>query len=671
MSLKLLKTLFESQKFQEILDHITQLEDQSEFSSLQEDVQIDCYYYKCRALEGVGQIENALQQATKAWMNIARTENPVQLLQFLFVQKSTLKRLDRLDELENLYKEGDQKLKLGTYEFINNYENCRSYWTEERLEEAHEFFKEGLKWRITREDKQGAVTSLLSLGEVHFLKSYLFKKHQKSLDQALNCFQKSLKISKEIGNKNNISEALRGLGKVYMFRKEYVIALNCFHKISPYYEEIRDKRRVEEVLKLIRMIYAIQGDVEKEIEFVKKSLVVFQEIEVKEAVAQCYLQLHSIYGWVKGESDLSLTYLKKCNDIYKKLENKKNNTMLIYWFGAHYKRIGELDRAIEYFNKGMKFAEDIKWKGAIALFFHGLGWAYAEKGELDRAIGYMHDSITLFEEVRSSSSLYGWIKWPLVNIGTAYQSKGNFEIAIKYYLKSLALTQSSPSSNILCIAANLYQFFTLAIEMNSRDQAKIFLQKLKNLHSKYPQHTYLLHKCLIMEAIILKSSTRLKDRVKAQKLLQQVVDSKIVLHWITINAHLHLLELLLSEVRWLGDQDVLEQAKRLTSKLSTLAMDQNLIELQINIIIIQIQFEIIQGNFTTALELLNSARETAKQSNFHLLVEKITEEEQQLEAELERWKNLIQRSAPLQERLEQAQLERYIEEVRKLVTNIR
>ncbi|MFX0015292.1 MAG: hypothetical protein ACFFB2_09330 [Promethearchaeota archaeon] len=46
-----------------------------------------------------------------------------------------------------------------------------------------------------------------------------------------------------------------------------------------------------------------------------------------------------------------------------------------------------------------------------------------------------------------------------------------------------------------------------------------------------------------------KTSTRLKDRVKAQELFQQVVDSDKSGHWLTITAHLNLVELLLSEAK--------------------------------------------------------------------------------------------------------------------------
>ncbi|MFX0015293.1 MAG: hypothetical protein ACFFB2_09335 [Promethearchaeota archaeon] len=61
---------------------------------------------------------------------------------------------------------------------------------------------------------------------------------------------------------------------------------------------------------------------------------------------------------------------------------------------------------------------------------------------------------------------------------------------------------------------------------------------------------------------------------------------------------------------------------------------------------------------------------TAKKNDLNLLIAKITEIKSRIEAELKKWEILFQRNAFLQERLEQARFERYIEELKKYITHV-
>ena len=78
------------------------------------------------------------------------------------------------------------------------------------------------------------------------------------------------------------------------------------------------------------------------------------------------------------------------------------------------------------------------------------------------------------------------------------------------------------------------------------------------------------------------------------------------------------------------------------------------------------RFEIIEGNLQTASSLFERARKTAEEKGLGLLVDKVLVEKRQLEEELDKWQELIQRNAPLKERLEQARLEKYMKQAKTL-----
>jgi tetratricopeptide (TPR) repeat protein len=668
MSLKLLKTLFESQKFQEVLEKITQLEYKNEFSSLPEEEQAECLYYKSWALEGMGEVEEALKQITSVQMKFSHL-NPGLILMFLSTKFRFLKQLNRLDELEEVLQEGDRIIKNFFEYFSDSLDSLEIYWTRENLEQSLNFFREGLRFRRTRKDKEGIASSYFCIGELYLshLQFIRQKIPQKSIDQALDNFKRSLQFREKTGNKKALAEILRSISRAYLYKNDLDQALKYSKESLELYEELDNKKGLADIFTLMRWIFTSKGDFDRQIELCKKRISLYERMGNKKEIAGSYLTLHAKYDWVIGESDLAMHYLQKASDIYEELADKKQTTMLLYWFGAHHIRLGNLNLAIEYFKKGLEITEEYAWKEMNAIFLHSFGWFYCEKGELNLAKEYCHRSITLFEEITETSPTYEWIVWPLLNLGLAHHSEGNFTTALKFYKRSLAINKEFWIPNIFCVSEILFQLISLSIDMNSPDQAKIYFQELKDHLDQFPSRPYLYNLYLTAEAIFLKSSTRLKDRVKAQELLQRVVDAKLSFHRLTTIARLHLVELLLYEVKWLGNEETYRKVKSLTYKLGENANDQNLVDLRINTLIILAQFEVIEGNFLRAVELLDIAMEIAKENDLNLLVEKITEQQLQFEAELEKWEVLIQRNAPLKERLEQARFERYIEEVKAYI----
>ncbi|MFX0092657.1 MAG: hypothetical protein ACFFBD_12915, partial [Candidatus Hodarchaeota archaeon] len=97
MTSKALKELFEVGKIQELLEHLSEKEVQGEFTTFTEDEQIECLFYKSRALEQLGRFEEALEIATSARESISPNQ-PNLNLALMTAQLYALWRLGRLDE---------------------------------------------------------------------------------------------------------------------------------------------------------------------------------------------------------------------------------------------------------------------------------------------------------------------------------------------------------------------------------------------------------------------------------------------------------------------------------------------------------------------------------------------------------------------------------------------
>ncbi|MFX0121768.1 MAG: hypothetical protein ACFE9A_20420, partial [Candidatus Hodarchaeota archaeon] len=96
MLAKTLKDLYENGKYQEVLDQLTQKNIQGAFASLAKDEQIECLYYKSRSLGFLGKLEDALQIATAARVNIVSLNDKTLTLALLIAQLYALWKLGRL-----------------------------------------------------------------------------------------------------------------------------------------------------------------------------------------------------------------------------------------------------------------------------------------------------------------------------------------------------------------------------------------------------------------------------------------------------------------------------------------------------------------------------------------------------------------------------------------------
>jgi class 3 adenylate cyclase len=96
---------------------------------------------------------------------------------------------------------------------------------------------------------------------------------------ALDYYQRSLKIKEEIGDKNGIANSLNNIGIIYQYQGDYPNALDYNQRSSNIYEEIGDKNGIASSLNNIGVIYKDPGDYPKAIKQCSEGLLQAQEIE--------------------------------------------------------------------------------------------------------------------------------------------------------------------------------------------------------------------------------------------------------------------------------------------------------------------------------------------------------------------------------------------------------
>ncbi|MFX1255358.1 MAG: tetratricopeptide repeat protein [Promethearchaeota archaeon] len=543
MTVKAIKELFESGKYQEVLK-LVQKEEEEQFASCTGEEKIEYRYYQSRSLERMGKSEEALRVATMARSTLVSLNDKSLSLVLVVAQLYALYRLGRLDEAFDVIMEGNTIVEPLTAKerqirasWIALFENIKGniYWAKGELNKALDFYHQSLTLYEKVGEQYYIATSLNNIGAIYHSKG--------ELDTALDYYHRSLTIREEIGNPQHIASSLNNIGWIYR---------------------------------------------------------------------------------AKGEVNMALEYLQRSLSLYRVIGNPQH----------------------------------------IATSLHNIGAVYYVKGELDTALDYYHRSLTIREGIGNPQD----IATSLNNIGVVYYSKYELDKALKYLQRSLTLYEAG--GNDILTSETLLQLILLTLDQKEQVQAQTYLTQLKQFQARTPNKIIHLHSRLA-EALVLKQSPRLKKKIQAQNLLEEIVSEEIIDFEYTALAMIHLSDLLVGEVKLHGEPEVWEEVKALIEQLLVKAQDQRSISLICEVLLLRAKLAAIDGKLTQTMKYYEQARLTAAEKNFKLLVQKVETEQKFFEAEIDKWRKFIEGNASLQERLKHARMEEYIRDAQIMLNRMK
>ncbi|MHA2252457.1 MAG: tetratricopeptide repeat protein [Candidatus Kariarchaeaceae archaeon] len=477
--------------------------------------------------------------------------------------------------------------------------------------------------KLAQEDNQGTFTSLLE-------------------DEQIECFYYKSRSLQYLGQ---LEDALQVATDAHAM----AVSLN-------------DKTRI--LALLIAQLYALWklGRLDDVLDPIKEGNAIIETLSAKDPETGTWIALfENIQGniyYQKGEFDKTLECWQRSLAIREDIGNLQDIAGSINNIGLIYRTKGELDKALEYYQRGLALYNEIGNPFHIALALNNIGDAYRARGELDRALEYLQRSLALKEDIGNIQD----IATTLDNIGLIYRTKGELDKAVDYFQRSLVLEEEI--GNNTWTSYTLFYLVLIALDQQDQTRAQMYLNKLQQLHVSTPNKKIYLRSQLA-EALVLKGSKRMRDKVQAQVLLNQIVNEEVIWFEWTALATINYCDLLLFEVESFGDPEVWTEVKTLIQQFSTKAQNQQLFPMIVEALLLQAKFVTIEGELEQAQKYYDQAKYIATEKNLDLLSQKITGERLTFEAEFEKWQELIQRNAPLQERLQMAQIETYIQKVLK------
>jgi len=334
---------------------------------------------------------------------------------------------------------------------------------------------------------------------------------------------------------------------------------------------------------------------------------------------------------------------------------------LLIWKAAREQIKGDFDLALDYHQKSLMLFERVDPHSIYipTILGTGMAYAYLNKGELDLALECDEKALSLIPEGENTYLML--IKSQIYrNMGIIYYQKGDLNHALEYHNRSLELLKKA--ENPTWMNASYLDLIGILLAKKNFKQAQNYLQQFKQFNEEHKSRFgNLMYQTA--HALILKSSSRLRDRVEAEKKLKNIVEENLddISIILIPYALIMLCDLYFEEFRLTNQIDILDDIYPLIDHLQRNAKLQNSYSLLANIKMLQAKLALIQINMVDARKLLTEAQIIADEHGLHLLAGEISREHDHLLEELKLWESFKKTQTSVSERLKLASVDVVLE----------
>lgn len=536
-----------------------------------------------------------------------------------------------------------------------------------RIHTAKGDHSKGLQLAVEAFEESQKINNPLILLDALFFKATALLELGK-LDKCLKTVQNGENLLSTIqGNEGVLADREAALkyitGKAYRRKGDLDLANDFLQACLSIRQASGSAPETADPLNDIGIIHAIKGEFESALDYLERSLAIFEELGNKHSIVKLRNNIGRIYSQV-GKLDLALENFQGSLEVSKELGNKRLTAALLLNIGLTNWNKGELESALEFYQRSLALYEELESKNEMANCLNNIGLLYATKGELTKVLEIYQKSLTLRKELGDKQG----IATSLNNIGQVYRIMEDFETSLTYFEKSLELFEEI--GNDVDTSTAIYNLILVTMRARTIADIQPLLQRLEEMNAK--KENKLISQCYrLSKATVLAMSTRIKDKARAQEMLEEISEEEIIQHDKIMDAMLQLTELLLFELKVTGDPIILDEINALTRRLVYIAQDQNNFFLLAETYMLQSKTALLELDVKRAQQLLNQAQLLAEGKGLPKLAMRISGEYDSLLDQMKKWDDYVDRDASMSERLELARLEdMVVRMIRKRETDI-
>ncbi|MGD1698310.1 tetratricopeptide repeat protein, partial [Dapis sp. BLCC M229] len=176
--------------------------------------------------------------------------------------------------------------------------------------------------------------------------------------KAIEYFQQSLQIAREIGDLSTEGKALGNLGNVYDSLGEYHKAIEYHQQDLQIAREIGNRSGEGIALGNLGNVYNSLGEYHKAMEYYQQSLQIAREIGDLSTEGKALGSLGLAY-YSLGEYHKAIEYLQQDLQIAREIGNRSGEAAALGSLGNVYDSLGEYHKAMEYYQQSLQIAREI------------------------------------------------------------------------------------------------------------------------------------------------------------------------------------------------------------------------------------------------------------------------------------------------------------------------
>ncbi len=428
------------------------------------------------------------------------------------------------------------------------------------------------------------------------------------------------------------------------------------------FERIEDKENVAEVAYLLGSLHLRRGERDEGLQLYQKNLKLREEIGNQEDIALALRYVGVYYSFIRDFPE-ALSYFDRSLPILEKSENKRHRGNLYNSLGLTYYNLGDTNKALEFFELALFYLQQVGNKQQIAYLLSNIGSVEQLRGNLDKALEAHIQCLEIFDEINSIQNMGA----QLLFIGKTYMKMGEHKKALSFLNQAVEYRRKTGNNSF--IANGIYTLINYYTFVNDIEEAKKYLKELKQINA-LEENPLIDQRTKIAEALILKLDKRSKSRVKAEELLEQVIDSELIDFSLYLDAMLNLCEVLVIEIKLTGNKEVLKDIRVLLEKLFVIAMQQQSFWVLAQVHWIQAHLALIDWDINKAQKSLTEAQIIAEEKGFKHLAKRISQEFDKTLNQMDLWEQLRESNASIVQRIEVTQLDDLLGKLKQQIIDI-
>jgi eukaryotic-like serine/threonine-protein kinase len=296
-----------------------------------------------------------------------------------------------------------------------------------------DYLNRALSLAVELNNRQGKATVLHDLGEAY----KLLNRPQ----DALQNFQQSLEIKRQIGDKKGMAESLDQIAVVYYDSLgKSAEAEKIYKQELDIRKDLGDQAGLGVALRDFGYFLVNNGRNEEALSTTKQSLQIWMQLGNEPNQVTCLANIGAIYG-LMAKYDDSLTYHHRAVDLLQKVQMPDVLAMELNNVGLAYFMIGQFDQAQSSYLRALDQARKIGSKQAVAGIFDGIAELFAAQGRLGAALSSQQDAVKNAQQMEQQSGT--WVAEIQADYAHILNQLGRGQEAQKTLDESLGVARSA------------------------------------------------------------------------------------------------------------------------------------------------------------------------------------------------------------------------------------